>query len=247
MENGRESEEGVLHLETRVFPLWDVKRSDSGTPCEAEYKGTCFLIRMGQQHVFVTAKHLLFDQPDKYDLMLGYNTPEGESSLIKVRAGYTNHVSQDVSFFLPTAEMKSEYDHLLCPMEWLRHRLPIGQGVLAYGFPGRAQNGQAHDLPMLEVRRGRYEGKVVGIEEDHPFARTGRVYYLGFHAPPGLSGAPVMVVHDNTLAVAGYILGEQTTDGRPVAACTDNTPFIEIERLLADISRKLANDSDQKR
>lgn len=239
----QKTEEPLFHLEIRVFPLLDVKGEDGGTPTTVQYKGTCFLIRMGQQDIFVTAKHLLTETPDNYNLYLAYNTPEGNPSYLKVRAIWVNHTSRDISFFLPCAEMKATYEHILVPMEWLRYSLPIGQGTLVYGFPNSSQQNGGSVVPIVGIQNARYEGKVLGVEHNHPFARMKTVYYLDFPAPEGLSGSPVMVVHNNTLAVAGYILAQQVTDGKPTAVCTDNTPFTEMESLLIDLSNKLASKS----
>jgi len=243
MEQSQKTDDSVFHLETSVFPLLDVKERIEGAPTTVEYKGTCFLVRMGQQHVFVTATHLLGETPDMHNLFIAYNTPEGRSSYLKVRAVWVNHTSRDISFFLPIAEMKADYGHALVPMEWLRHSLPVGQGTLAYGFPNSGQQNIGSVMPIVDIQRVRHEGKVLEVEHGHPFARMKTVYYLDFPAPEGLSGSPVMVIHDNTLAVAGYILAEQTTNGRPAAVCTDNTPFTEMESLLIDVSRKLASKS----
>jgi len=240
----QKTEESVFHLETSVFPLLDVKESMEDTPTTVKYYGTCFLIRMGQQHVFVTAKHLLYETPDKYNLYLSYNTPEGRSSSLKVRACYTNHrKGQDISFFLPTAEMKAEYEHVLVPMEWLRYKLPVGQGVLVYGFPGSYQQNEDGVIPIVNIQGRRYEGKVLGIGHGCPLPLMKTYYQIDVPSPRTLSGSPVMVIHRNAIAVAGYIIGEQKTNGKPVATAADFTPFVEIERLLIDVSRKLVSKS----
>ena len=244
MDRIQKADKGIFHLEAVVFPLLDVREGVEGTPATVQYLGTCFLTKMGHQHVFVTAKHLLCDTPDNYNLYLAYNTPEGTPSYLKVRAVWVNHTSRDMSFFLPIAEMKADYAHVFVPMNWLRCNLPIGQGALVYGFPNSGQQNGSDEVPVVNIRRTRHEGKVLGVEHDHPFAHMKTVYYLDFPAPEGLSGSPVMVIHDNALAVVGYILGEQTTDGKPVAVCTDNTPFAEMESLLIDVSRKLASEPD---
>lgn len=243
MEPSQKAHEGVFYLETSIFPLLDVKESAGSMPTTREYLGTCFLIRMGQQHVFITARHLLSETPDKYNLYLSYNTPEGHSSPLKVRVAYINHVDQDISFFLPTADMKAQYEHLLVPMEWLRSGLPIGQGVLVYGFPGSDQQNEDDVTSIVNIQRTRYEGKVLGIDSDCPLPRMESVYQIDVPSPRGLSGSPVVVIHRGILAVAGYIIGEQTINGRPVAIAADFTPFVEIERLLIDVSRKLVSES----
>jgi hypothetical protein len=236
-----EKKERVFYLEKCVFPLLDFMVGSGHTPATVEYKGTCFLIRMGNQHVFITAKHLLHETPDKYNLYLAYNTPEEQASYLKISAGYVNHVGQDISFFLPTRVMKEKYEHLFIPMELLRHPLPIGQGVLVYGFPNSGQQGFVGHIPIVNIQRTRYEGKVLGVDHD-PLPPMKTIYRLDIPSPPGLSGSPVIVIHNNTLAVAGYIIGEQTTNnGERFAVATDFTPFVEIQQLLIDVSRKLAS------
>ena len=240
MEHRQKTEERAFYLETSVFPLLDVKDSMKDIPTIVECPGTCFLIKMGQQDVFVTAKHLLSEKPDKHNLYLAYNTSEGRSSYLKVKAACVNHVGEDTSFFLPTAEMKAEYEQILVPMEWLRCSIPVGQGVLVYGFPNSGQQSGANAEPMVNIQRTRYEGKVLGIDHDCPLPVMKTIYQIDVPSPRGLSGSPVMVIHKETVAVAGYIIGEQTINGRSVATAADSTPFVEIERLLIDASRKLA-------
>lgn len=243
-QGSQKTEEGVFHLETSVFPLLDVKESMEGTPTFVEYLGTCFLIKMGQQDVFVTAKHLLSEEPDKHNLCLAYNTSEGHSSYLKVRATYVNHVGEDTSFFLPTAEMKAEYEQIVVPMEWLRCSIPVGQGVLIYGFPNSGQQSGDNAVPVVNIQGTRYEGKVLGIDYDCPLPAMKTIYQIDLPSPRGLSGSPVMVIHRNAIAVAGYIIGEQTINGKPVATAADFTPFVEIERLLIDVGRKIASGQE---
>lgn len=243
MSQNKKSENGIFHLETSVFPLLEIKKIDNNMTDEVEYKGTCFLVKLGQQDIFVTAKHLLHRSPDEYDLYIGYNTPQGKSSFLKIRAAYVNNLGQDISFIIPTAKMKREYEGFLVPMELLRHALPVGQRVLVYGFPNTRQQKKRGAVPVVDIQRTRYEGKVLGVDKDCPFPPMKTIYQLGIPSPKGLSGSPVMVVHNSTVVVAGYIIGEQTTDGVAVATATDFMPFVEIEKLLIDVSRKLTSEA----
>ncbi|MCX6642098.1 MAG: hypothetical protein NTV15_01750, partial [Candidatus Bathyarchaeota archaeon] len=179
MSNAQDTGEGTFWLETSVFPLLDFKKVAGEVPISVEYKGTCFLMMLAQNPVFVAPKHLLVETPDKYNLHIAYNTPNGRPSYLKVRAVYANHDRQDISFFVPTAAMMEECCHRLVPMELLRHPLTVGQGVLVYGFPNSeiAADGQ---VPILNIQRTRYEGKVLRVEEDHPFTRIQKIYYLDF-------------------------------------------------------------------
>ena len=245
-DEGRQSNERVIHLEVRVFPLLNVRKEPRGGHSTVEYKGTCFLTRLAGNHVFVTAKHLLKKSPDKYDLHIGFNTPDGRASTIKVESMYVNHTRQDVSFFIPTPAMRRVYESVLVPMEVVKHPLPVGQGVLVYGFPDSGWDSVFNGLPVVSIRRTRHEGKVIEVERDYPLTQTSMstVYRLDFPAPGGLSGAPVMVTHTGDVAVAGYVLGEQDTDGEPYAIATDYTLFVEIEQLLLDAWRKVESGSD---
>lgn len=238
-ERATEETRGEIFLENRIFPLLSLHGGEGGKVSHIDYRGSCFLTRMGQQEVFVTAKHLLHDTPDMYDLYIAYSTPGGVQSYLRLRAAYVNHLDQDISFFIPTAEMREEYKGILFPMNWLRHELGIGQGVLVYGFPNSGQQNANLTPPVVQIQRARYEGKVVGIESKCPFPRMQRIYQIDIPSPMGLSGAPVMVVDKKLLAVAGYIIGEQTTSGAVFATASDNSPFVEIERLLIDVSRRL--------
>ena len=237
-------EEKVFHLETSVFPLLDVKESMNGMPKTIEYKGTCFLILMGQQHIFVTAKHLLSETTHDHNLYLASNTPKEIPSLLKVDVCYVNHLKQDISFFFPSSRMKAEYEHLLVPMGWLRHRLSIGQGVFGYGFPNSVQQDTDDTIPIFNVQRTKYEGHELCIDNDCLLPSMKTIYQLDIPSPRGLSGSPVMVVHRNTVAVAGYIIGEQSIDGMSVATAANFTPFVEIERLLIDVSQRQESKSN---
>lgn len=230
----------VIHLEVRVFPLLSVIEESGTGRSTVEYRGTCFLTRLAGNHVFVTAEHLLKKSPDKYDLHIGYNTPDGRASTFKVESMYVNHTKRDVSFFIPPPAMREAYKSTLVPMEVVKHPLPVGQGVLVYGFPDSGPDSVFEGLPVVSIRRTKHEGKVVEVERDYPLTKRpiSTAYRLSFPAPKGLSGAPVMVMYNGDVAVAGYVLGEQHTNGKPYAIATDYTPFVEIEQLLVDAIRK---------
>jgi len=232
-------EEKEFDLETSVFPLLDVKIGDDGKACAIDYKGTCFLVTMGRQHLFLTARHLLQGSPDNNDLYIGYNAAADRPSYLKVEAIYVENYGQDISFFIPTNEMKENYQGLLVPMAPVKRQLPIGQKVLVYGFANSGQLDSDEQVPEIRIRRNRYEGKVVGIEQNCPLPSMKTVYKLEIPSPAGMSGSPVMVIHKGNVMVAGYIIGEQMTNDKPYATATDFTPFVQIEKLLVKVTQKL--------
>lgn len=237
-------EDKTFYLETSVFPLLDVKEGNDGRAKAIDYKGTCFLIVMGRQHLFVTAKHLLQGSVDDYNLFLAYNTAEGKASYLKVEAIHVDNNGQDISFFIPTDRMKKTYGNLFIPMAPLRRRLPVGQSVFVYGFPNSGQQNVGSNTLVVRIKRKRYEGKVINIDHNCPLPKMNVVYQLELPSPRGLSGSPVMVVYKGTVAVAGYIIGQQTTNGKPIAIASDFTPFLQIEKLLIKVSQKLAPRSN---
>jgi hypothetical protein len=239
VESNKIEDARTINLETRVFPLLNLVLGQNGEPSAARYLGTCFLLNLNGQDVFVTAKHLLDLTPDSYNLYLSYCQFDGEATYLKVRCAYVNHTRKDLSFFIPTPEMQKDYRGVLSPMNLLHHQLPIGQGVLVYGFPESHQSQEVSGPPLVQIHRHRFEGKVVEIEDDYPLTNIGRVYKLNVAAPEGLSGAPLMVIFKEQVVVAGYVVGEQLSNGEPTAICSDISPLIEIEKLLLDITGRL--------
>ncbi len=198
--------------------------------------GTCFLTTIAHRHVFVTASHVLSDPSDGIDLYLSFNTQDDKPGYVKVTALYTKHLRRDLSFFVPTDQMVSQYRHLFVPLPPLMQQLPVGAQVSTYGFPGSRQVGEASGVPVVHIQRQRYDGSIVAIESDFWIANTARtVYHLDFPSPRGLSGAPIICVGGEGIYVAGYILVEMDSNGRKFAVATDYTPFVEIERLLLDV------------
>jgi hypothetical protein len=234
--------EGQFHLETSVFPLLHIANGSSLTGMRGEYLGTCFLTLLAGNHVFVTARHLLESDPTKYNLYLGFCTPDDRVSIIKVRVIYVNSKVKDVSFFIPVAEMKTSYSGILSPMQVLRYPLPVGQSVLAYGFAGSKQELDSKGVPVMIINRTRFEGKVVAVDNYFPDAPSRSIYKLAFEAPRGLSGSPIMVIHEGQVKVAGFVLGEIESSDKSSAMAADFTPFIEIEKLIMDFSTKLPRD-----
>ena len=240
----QESKERIIHLEIRVFPLLEIAERSGGMPVTVIKRGTCFLVWLAGNHVFVTAKHLLEEPPDRRDLAICWNTPDGRVTAIKVECMYVNHLKRDVSFFIPSPAMKESYESLLVPMLPLRHPLKIGQNVLTYGFPFKGQIRVVGEPPEISIHRTRHEGKVLEVEREYPLTPIGTVYRLDFPAPEGLSGSPVMVMYNGDLAVAGYVIGEQTTNGEPFAVSTDHSALMEIEQLLIEAGRATASSGD---
>lgn len=244
MEHSQESNPGVVNLETRIFPLFELtkKVGDECTP--VIYHGTCFLTRLARWPVFVTAKHLLKESPDERDLYIGYHAPVQGASAIKVESIGANHVREDISFFIPTPAMWKTCKSLLDPIEPLRHPLPVGQQVMVYGFPGSGTVDVSGNVPLVDVHRVKHKGKVLGVEHDCPEPTMTTVYLLDIPSPRGLSGSPVIVVHNDAPAIAGYVIGEKETDGKLVATAADHTALMEIEQVLMDARRDTASNGD---
>jgi len=194
-------------------------------------------MNLANQHVFITAKHLLDDSPDKNNLFISFNTTDGQANYIKLNILLVNNLGQDISFFIPTLDMQKKYKNNLIPLNPLRHTLPIGQSVLIYGFPDRKQHGFTSGIPLVKIQRRRYEGNVVEIEKNCLYPIMSTYYKLDIPSPKGLSGSPVLVVYNNELVVTGYIIGQQETDGRALATSSDFKPFDEIEKLLIDYKK----------
>lgn len=74
--------------------------------------------------------------------------------------------------------------------------------------------------------------------------QIGTIYRLDFPAPEGLSGSPVMVMYEGDLAVAGYVIGEQTTNGEPFAVAADHSALMAIEQLLIEAGRTAVSSGD---
>ncbi len=245
-DNNEMNDPKTVNLETRVFPLLNLRLGQDGRANTVEYLGTCFLLNLVGQHVFVTASHLLGSTPDKCNLHISYCQSDGRASYVKVRCALVKHVRKDVSFFLPTLEMTQEYDGLISSMGILREELGVDQGVLVYGFPESQQREVIDGTPLVHIRRRRLEGKVVEIENDYALTSIGRVYRLNVAAPRGLSGAPVMVILKERILVAGYVIGEQSSNGEPTAICSDASPLLEIEKLLLDMARSTESSQNDR-
>ena len=57
--------------------------------------------------------------------------------------------------------MRKAYESILVPMAPLRHPLPIGQNVLAFGFPFEGQVSVVGEPPEISIHRTKHEGKVL--------------------------------------------------------------------------------------
>jgi hypothetical protein len=210
----------LITLEDRVFPLIALVEGSAETSGSGgHYLGTCFLIQIGPQHVFVSAGHTTSGLKSDAPLFLGFNARGAGQSTLKVEALHVHHLSQDVAFFLPTARMKLSYQELLTPTSVIWELLTVGQKVIVFGFPNSSQFDALANVPEMLIQRGRFDGEVVTVETDCPTPPMRNVYYLSGRAPAGLSGSPVLVERQGTLCVAGFIIGEKCTtngEGRPI-------------------------------
>jgi len=156
------------------------------------------------------------------------------------------------------------------PLETYRKLLPLGHDVICFGYPlTQKVPGEVAGV-VVSINPMMFKGYIHCVWENVPVGQFRRVYTVNFPSLRGLSGAPLLCGHSSgRLLVAGIIhqsseIGKILTgtleyddNGRKVVekeylgyqmgVASDFQPFVEIERLLIDISKKFKSVRSQQK
>lgn len=92
------------------------------------------------------------------------------------------------------------------PYKWLNTELAMLNNIASAGYPYGFNNGTS------EVYVRSFKGYVVLVGFYNRFANKPPFYELSYHCPRGLSGAPLIYLHHNTMYVCGTVIGNEITD-----------------------------------
>ncbi len=170
-----------------------------------KFLGTGFFINNGKLSIFVTARHVV-------DIKLEKNQKIGIGDLYgngKYWWDYFEfHKTGDIAISLIEYGLPSFVRplHTTNPQK----QLTIGTNVCTFGFP-LSESYAKDDKSILNINEIFFSGYISTVFDQSRLDNIPRTfitnYALSFECPNGLSGAPLLIVKNNMLYVAGLIYG----------------------------------------
>jgi hypothetical protein len=177
--------------------------------------GTAFSIGGGW---FMTAAHVLESAlSENSTAAIGF--VDGPRYIAADVSNYELHPEFDVALFgtsIVVARAKA--------LPWLEERLPGLFDVAATGYP------YAIDLQQNTLGGRWFKGYVVSRRKRSVFRARPWTYELSFACPRGLSGSPLITLHEDS-AIAGLVVGNHTTK---ILVFTDSERISETEETIVE-------------
>jgi hypothetical protein len=212
-----------------IFPIFLAKERDNEPPRVTQFRGTGFRLA---DDLLVTCWHCVVDEPERGGFAIA-RVHEGERRMYPLVDVARDSNGSD----LATARIYWEPEHALPPPQLVlaTKGTITGASVWTYGYPLTTEVPEA-DGPRF-VLNGRYlEGYVTrAFWYEHPSLGTLPAYELDMPAPEGLSGAPLVSLHERH-TVVGVIYGRHEVGlvdefSRVDPETGDKTP--EVQRIFS--------------
>ncbi len=194
-----------LDLHRSIFPLYSMKKNGKVYD-DGDLLGTCFLARVSDFIVLITAKHV-FDNYEKTtcDLLIYYNNGEGEPTPLLLEAIITNNNLSDFAFILPLGKTFEIIIETFLPIQISYNRLRLGDRILSFGYPLSSKERNFENKIELFINPMFFEGYIHSIWSNVPNLKFSTVYTLSFPSLPGLSGGPLLKIVEGNLKVVGLM------------------------------------------
>jgi hypothetical protein len=208
-----------------IYPIFKVK-VENEIPCDADYLGTGFFLKLDKWCCLITAKHVIentkLSENEKFAIS---EKIENDVKIVPLKGLFGYKVDEDISFMI----VKESIDKLknpVRPLELHRQELKLGQQVCSFGFPLsdkisdqilKINNQLSKVRNLLLINSLFFEGVIQSIVDDE-FLKDmvpncfKKNYYISFPAYRGMSGAPILVGTKEDLKVAGIIYENLQTE-----------------------------------
>src|SRR3972149_8929266 len=202
-----------------------------------------------QNNIFITAGHSIENAKTNNSFGIGYITePLSKWQFIKA---IDFEIFKDIDIGIFKCEKSCLNFASFCTKN--RFEPFLLMDVFTCGFP------HAFDIKEKQIKRRALKGYIVNSGNFYEFKKPIVILELSFHCPVGISGAPILMWHQDEMpTVCGYIIGNTTTEipiviekeisneGKKeiIYEKTESTKYgigINIEELLLKESRILGN------
>jgi hypothetical protein len=193
------SDAAFIDILQTVFPVVAIAPGQDTELARPDFFGTAFAVGAG---VFLTAAHVVRAAAEHGQVALGGPT-SGSAGMGGVKVeNWDVWPDRDVAILFCSARPPHPLDI------WLAKPVQVLTDLASFGYPHAVTRANEHE--HFEVVFRAYKGHVITTRGFDRLPGKPAVYEVSCAYPEGLSGAPVLLHHDGTLAVAGVVLGSDS-------------------------------------
>jgi len=186
-----------------VFPVLALHPEEAGQAARQDFFGTAFAIAPG---VFMTAAHVVANALEHGRLAIGGPAGgEGRPLGSAVVQRYECFNDRDVALLF------CDVTGVTLLNAWLLHRVQVLTDLGAFGYP-HAVTRSSSNVERLDVVFRAYKGHVITIRGFERLHDEPAIYEISCRFPEGMSGAPLLLNQNGSLAVTGVVLGTSTVE-----------------------------------
>jgi hypothetical protein len=173
-----------------VFPVFGGNKTKEGHFEPINIFGTAFYI---ENNFYITCAHTIKNAGEYEITALGFQDEKG--NLVQNSEVFEEN---DSGILLAKIDRAKAYP-------WLRTKLAMLNDVVSTGFAYGFDNEHSETL----IRS--YKGHITLVGNYHRFPKSPAYYELSYMCPRGISGAPLLFVHNNQPYVCGFTIGNERT------------------------------------
>ena len=188
-----------IDITQTVFPVVALHPEEDGQMAYPDFFGTAFCVSPG---VFMTAAHVAREAAAAG--ALGVAGPAGEGAPLgaaRVKE-YEIWEERDIALLHCKTPELTKLD------TWMTNRAQVLTDVSSFGYPHAVT--WTPDGQQLNVTFRAYKGYIITTRGFDRLPNSPAVYEVSCPFPKGLSGAPVLMTHEDKLIVLGVVIGVDT-------------------------------------
>lgn len=177
-----------------VFPVFGGSKTKEGNFEPKNIFGTAFYI---DNDFFITCAHTIESASEHNVVALGYQNEKGDLSFALVQDSEIFE-DNDSGIVVASIERATTYP-------WLSQKLAMLNNVVSTGYAF------GFDDKNSEILIRSFKGHITLVGYNHKFPKTPAHYELSYMCPRGISGAPLIYVHQNQPYICGFTIGNEQT------------------------------------
>lgn len=177
-----------------TFPVLGGKEDEKGNFVPHEIYGTAFYIN---NNFFLTCGHTINNARSMGVIVLGFLNEDGTLSYSKVE-DFEIFEKNDTGLIYANIPNAVAYP-------WFNQKLAMLNNVVSTGFP------YGYDKINNQVLMRGFKGHITMVGYNHNFSKSPH-YELSYQIPRGLSGGPLIFIHNNNHFICGITIGNEITE-----------------------------------
>ncbi|WGD34010.1 hypothetical protein [Olleya sp. YS] len=177
-----------------VFPVFGGNKTKHGRFNPVNIFGTAFYIK---NNYFITCAHTIESAYEQDVIALGYQNEDKTMSFVEI--GQSEIFKENDSGILTASIPRAK------AYPWFSQKLNMLNNVVSTGYA------YGFDNEHSEVLIRSYKGYITLVGYYHRFPKVPAHYELSYMCPRGISGAPLLFIHENKTYVCGFTIGNEQT------------------------------------